>query len=470
MAILRSLLVTVGMKDDDFRKGVKRLKADVASMGSDLANIAKQATLAGAAIGTAVAAGLTVLTKSSMEAIDQTAKLADRLGVTTEFLTGIQHAADLSGVSFEELRGGLEKFVKQLPKGSDVGVEFAKAAKEISAIQDPVTRAQLAMELFGKSGQQLIPLLTSDLQAAQVEAEALGLTFSRGMAAGVEGANDALTSLWKTFTGLGNTLAIELAPFIKVAADELRAFMDNGKLMRDLVVPGLEMAAKAVGVLADGAHFATGVWYSFQAAVNETLKLMLNGFISLAEWVKNNKSWMEWVSPVLAGGVGLIDDSGLKSMRDFAESSGKIAEDSWKKADSAWQDFEAGVNSGKVADIFRQIREEAQAAAKAIDESKKTVDELSIPNPYGPDTGFMSGGPNGPLDPDIPQNMQDVFTSTLAKANGAFSQVDLSRTAIGGVDFARKVANDQLKVQHEIKRGIDRTNNLLEGGLTARAG
>src|SRR5687768_16617626 len=101
---------------------VSSFSASMASATKTLASFAS--SVAGAttkivglaAAGTALVAGgsLVYLTKQSLDAIDTNAKLADRLGLTTEGLVGLQYAGDLAGVSGEQLTGALEKMLKSL--------------------------------------------------------------------------------------------------------------------------------------------------------------------------------------------------------------------------------------------------------------------------------------------------------------------------------------------------------------------
>ena len=54
--------------------------------------------LAGGLLAAAGVGGLGYVIKQQMEAIDSTAKLSDRLGISTENLVSLQHAAKLAGV------------------------------------------------------------------------------------------------------------------------------------------------------------------------------------------------------------------------------------------------------------------------------------------------------------------------------------------------------------------------------------
>jgi len=63
---------------------------------------------AGAALALAGVGGFGYMIKRQMEVIDTTAKLSDRINISTEALIGLQHGAQISGVETETLNKSLE--------------------------------------------------------------------------------------------------------------------------------------------------------------------------------------------------------------------------------------------------------------------------------------------------------------------------------------------------------------------------
>lgn len=291
-------------------KPLKQLGSQVASLGG-LVNPAVTAFA-----GLAGAAGLGALVKGQMEAIDSTAKLSDRLGISTEALTGLQHAAGLSGVDAESLTGSLEKMLNTLndaaTKGSTAAATFQKmgldAAKlanmapdqAFAAISDglvniknPAERASAAMDIFGKSGQALLPLMLSGsegLKAAQAEAAKLGLTFSRVDAAKVEAANDAMSKMGEVAQGVGRTLAIQLAPYITAGADALTNFATSGEGLGPKVIGGFKLVLSGIATTADYLSLAQAGFYSLRAASQACWSLTIvavGKVIQGIEWLQN---------------------------------------------------------------------------------------------------------------------------------------------------------------------------------------
>ena len=68
------------------------------------------AKVAGVASATATAAALTLVYNQQSQLIDQTAKFADRIGISTEALTAFHHASELTGVGEKKLNMALQAY------------------------------------------------------------------------------------------------------------------------------------------------------------------------------------------------------------------------------------------------------------------------------------------------------------------------------------------------------------------------
>ena len=93
---------------DKSRAVLKRLKSRINSVKSSVFS------LRGGMAGLAGAAGLGLVISKSNKSVDALAKTADRLDVTTKSLAGLQHAADLTGVSQGTLNKSLIKQQKNI--------------------------------------------------------------------------------------------------------------------------------------------------------------------------------------------------------------------------------------------------------------------------------------------------------------------------------------------------------------------
>lgn len=243
-SILVDLILRTGSFETDSKRSEKAL-----------ASLKKEAVDAGKVIGTALA-GMAVaqgyLVKQQIDAADEASKAAQVAGVTTEAYTALAYAADLSGVSTEALGTSLTKLNKSIADNNvafktlgiavktsggdlkDSGVVLSEVADRFSKMPDGARKAQLAVELFGKSGAQLIPLLNGGadgLEQLTKEAQRLGIVISTETGKNAEDFNDSLTKLHKVQQGLALGIAKDLLPsLLNLSTRVLQNAQDFGTL------------------------------------------------------------------------------------------------------------------------------------------------------------------------------------------------------------------------------------------------
>ena len=268
MADLKRRIIAEFFAKNKAKGELASFRASLDKTGQAMKRMAK----VGAVMATAAAAGLTYLVKGQMDAIDVMAKLSDRLGIATEDLVGLQHAASISGVSQEALNKSLDMFVRRLgemtlgtgeaKRGLEMlGLTTAElirlspaeamgiAADRINRLETQAEKAAAAYYLFGRAGAQLVTMFavgSEGLREFQREAEKLGLTFSRFDAAQIEAANDAMTKARASVTGLVRVLTIELAPRIMELADKFTAIVIANEEMVENVIVGSGRIIKAL--------------------------------------------------------------------------------------------------------------------------------------------------------------------------------------------------------------------------------
>lgn len=221
--------------------------------------------------------------QTAMAKTDAAAKLADNLGTTTEALVSLEHAANLAGKgaqSIDQALGQLTRRIGEAQQGNREQAEaferlglsaeqlaaipvdeaFARIADKINALPTPAAKAAAAVDLFGKSGQDLLGVLalgSDGLAKMAADADALGATFSRQDAAQIEGMNDAITRLQTAFGGLARELAVTVAPVVTALVN---AFADMiGVVNRALdVLNGQEEKGNAAASATSAAAAAEG--------------------------------------------------------------------------------------------------------------------------------------------------------------------------------------------------------------------
>lgn len=245
----------------EFRIGLKDETArGVASINRSLDSLKSKALVIGAGI-TASAGIFGVLIKQSADLADELGKTAQRAGVTVEALSGLQYAAKLSDVDLGALSGGLQKLARTMSdaaRGSSIAVDafgalgiafvdstgrlrqtdvvFAEIADKFSKLPDGATKTALAMQLLGRSGAQMIPLLNAGadgLEAYRKEAESLGLIIDTKTSKAAEEFNDNLTRINAALQGISLQLAGPVINALSGLSTEfLRAYTEGEGLLR----------------------------------------------------------------------------------------------------------------------------------------------------------------------------------------------------------------------------------------------
>ena len=354
MAQIAVLAVSITAQTQKFNKGVN-------SALKTLTEFTAKTAAYGAAAAAAAAAGMAVFTRSAMQNIDATAKLSDSLGIATENMAGLQHAANLAGVGQETLTGALEKFTRELEPGKDVFQAFLDEADKIKELGNPVLQAAEAYDAFGKSGQKLLPLLLSGSDAIKEQvgdADKLGIAFDRIDAAKVEAANDAMTRLGALFDGLFIQLATQISPFITAAADGLVDMATKGESMGERVAGAFESVLTVLAKMADFFKLLEAVWYTFQSLIQSGVSAIVFG-------VKKAVEGMLDIAKKIPGVELMLDGDPVAALQDIEDMYFNAAEKADLKAGAAFDDFMTGKNQKGVTEFFDGIKKKAEDTAKA---------------------------------------------------------------------------------------------------------
>lgn len=221
---------------------------------------------AGIAVGALVAveAGAIAIALHGAEAAAQLEVLSEKSGVSTEALSGLGFAAKQSHVDMETLVKGLEKLNKSVfaaataPASAQnaytrLGISlkdaegnlrstediFLDVAGKIAGIESPVARGALAIQIFGKSGAELLPLLNKGKQGIEefIEtAKKLGLVIDGETAAAAHHFEQTLNQLKAAGEGASLKLSKELLPAMQAVATSIsEGLSEKGSGLDDLI-------------------------------------------------------------------------------------------------------------------------------------------------------------------------------------------------------------------------------------------
>lgn len=254
----------------------------------------KTSLLAIGAAAAAVAAAMVVLVKSSIKLGDELLSLSQKSGVSVENLSTLAPVAKNANLELNELAGGLKFLNKSINDSQVATSESAQAfralgvsatnsngtlkdtfslllesADAFAAHADGAGKTALAMQIFGRAGANLIPLLnqgSAGIKDQQQVIRDLGGEMSGKFASDADAFNDQLGLLRVVVTGAAKDIATSMLP----ALNELAAAAIRNK---DIIVPVFK--AMAIAVTAAGIAFA-----GFKVFT------LVQGLVSLAALIK----------------------------------------------------------------------------------------------------------------------------------------------------------------------------------------
>lgn len=184
----------------------------------------------GALVPAVSVAGMAALAKGAIDTADDFAKMSAKTGASIEQLSKFKQAADLGGSSIEEVGNSMLKLNRALGTGEGPAIEALKTlginandangklkstdaimlevADKFKAMPDGANKSALAMQLFGKSGANMIPMLNGGSKAI----DGLNATMTTKFAKAAEVFNDRITTIQAKLMELGVQLADVLMP------------------------------------------------------------------------------------------------------------------------------------------------------------------------------------------------------------------------------------------------------------------
>lgn len=241
---------------DKFTPAFQKLKSQITSTTEGFAGM--QSKILALGVGGATVAGFGLLMKRMIEVADETGKAAQKAGMATDEFSKMAYAASMSDVSVQTLTKGIKGLSDMMIKagesssqqaalmralginvGGSVNDAILKVADTFKALPDGVVKTTLAVQLFGKAGQEMIPMLNqggAGIRKLQEEAEKFGLVIRDDTAKASEQLNDNLKLLGMTSNALGIKFANEFAPALAQITDRMKeAYLEGGKLESLLV-------------------------------------------------------------------------------------------------------------------------------------------------------------------------------------------------------------------------------------------
>jgi hypothetical protein len=212
---------------------------------------------------TAFLAGLHSVTIGVTEFADNAGKAAQRIGTNAESFSTLAFGANTAEVGMEEMEktlGRLAKKVSELKNGNaaaadtfaelgltaadfagkDTAQSFELIAQRIAKVSDGGERVRLAMEIMGKSGARLIPLMKDvaekGLGALGEEAKKFGAFVSTDMASASEQFDDNLKRIEVSAQSLSRQMIAGVLPGLNEITTAMNQAASEGSFFKAVLV------------------------------------------------------------------------------------------------------------------------------------------------------------------------------------------------------------------------------------------
>jgi hypothetical protein len=207
--------------------------------------------------------------------------MAATTGLSTETLQEYAYMADLIDVSLDTLTGAQTKLLQSMRKARDGTGEAAETWKTLGVniknadgslrsteevlnetltalgkIENETERDAAAMTVFGRSAQELNPLIETGaekLDELRKEAHDAGYVLSGSALTALDKQQDAMDRLQKKSEAVSNAFAVKMAPGIESAYNTLGDALENPRVKR-----GLNIVSTGIGDIISGAAELAG--------------------------------------------------------------------------------------------------------------------------------------------------------------------------------------------------------------------
>jgi hypothetical protein len=262
MAVIDQLIVQFSADFKELSRELNKAQGETSRAMRGMEGALKPIGAAFRALGAVAAAAGVALSvdfaRRTLDAAGGIGELAEQLGVSTENLQSYQFAAAQAGVESSELEAGLARLTRTLGDAAageatavkafrnlgvgvldaqgkirDTDTVIADIADRLAAIDDPAKRAAVVVDLFGKSGQRLLPLLSqgaAGLEKFRTEAKNAGAVLSSDLIAAADEASDKIAAMETALGKMAQTIVAKAAPAISSIADSIRKAFGGGTL------------------------------------------------------------------------------------------------------------------------------------------------------------------------------------------------------------------------------------------------
>lgn len=323
-----TLMGSILVDNDKANESIKKTEGHAESLGSKLGKGIGTAAKWGAAIGGAAIAGGAALFGMASKAADTTDridKLSQKIGISRQGFQEYEYILSQNGTSIEVLQKGFKTLGDRMDEsiaGSGKGAEafktlglsatdlngnlksteqmFEESAKALMAMPDGAEKSRLAFELFGKAGQELMPLLNGSAEGMdelRKAANDMGLVLSdEAVDAGAK-FTDTMDNVKRSLGSVVANIGVKVMPMFQVFLDWV---LDN--------MPEIQ---RIIGIVFD----AIGVFVN--VVIDIFKDFLLPTFQAIFDWTKENWPIIQKIIEGVFNAIKLVWDKVLKPVLDL---------------------------------------------------------------------------------------------------------------------------------------------------------
>lgn len=382
--------VELYVKNSAFLKGLQNIQKDLAKLGGGISSLGKRMM----AVGAAVVTPLMGTAAAFAHVGDTFDKMSARTGMSVEALSGLGFAAQQSGANLEAVETSVRRMQRSITDaaagtkesqeafqalGLSVAAlatltpeqQFLEIAEALSRVPDPTKRAALAMDVFGKSGTSMLPMIAegkAGIKKLTDEAESLGLILSGETAKAGAELEDAFGRLTSAGKAVAISFGASLAPMLTGLATSIAR---GGKvvsgwanahkqavataLMLGTTIMGLGAAVlvagsaisfmgSAVGVVVSAVQMLGVVVGMVMGVVTSPITLVLAGMAGLAYYLATTPTAAAKLGATFSGALNSVSEAAASLWTEMKDGFANVVED----GSSAFQSIAASIAAGDI--------------------------------------------------------------------------------------------------------------------------
>lgn len=437
-----------------FQGGLSAGISGIATSVTALVNPFTAAVAGIAAFGAAATAVVNGLTQLD-DRIEKLGNTADKLGVSFGFIQTLEEAAIRSGTSIDAVSAaftrlqvsvtGVDEESKKAQAGlASLGVtaedlkalspeqQYQLISERLREIEDPAQRSATAIQLFGKSGAELLPFF-NNLEGAAVDIQRFNGAISDIDRARVDGLGASFDAVRISLSGFGVEL---LTPFIGITqsiGDGLASVIASLGRGIGSILDTLSPVTSAIGLVVN-------VFAQLTSAVVNVISTALEPFAAAGRILSEA---IDGISKAVTAVAGRVTD-GINALREFFK---------FDAVASAFRDTFAGIG-----DAFEKVGEIAGRIATIVTTALSKLGQ-AVADTFGGVVTFVTDAVSafGEF-----TGISGIISSFASSVSSAFSGLyDGIRNVISGVGgFIEKVlkfAEDWLGIKADIEEPVTPT-------------